>query len=120
MTDRTATRTAQPTGPLPSRSTVLRLLEREMPTSRSTTDKSYKIVPRVTRGWVLTWTTSDYAHPYVGWVNGNDAHLRSTTSEERDRLRDEALTAATKVLTENGYKIKRETGCLLLLGRWGA
>jgi hypothetical protein len=101
---------------LPSRSTVDRLLQREVTVPKSKTLKR-RVFDDWTRGWKLHWTTSDYANPYVTWENGS-VH-RSATTEERDSLRDACLTVVEQVLKGAGYKTKRETGCVLILGRWG-
>ncbi|GAB2733594.1 hypothetical protein [Nocardioides pakistanensis] len=98
----------------PNRSTVDRLLQREMSVDKSKTLRR-RVFDDWTRGWRLHWTTSDYADPYVTWENGSLA--RSTPAEERDRLRDDCLDEVVQVLTAAGYAIARETGCVRILGR---
>lgn len=101
----------------PVRSTVDRLLQRRVSVPKSKTLKR-RVFDDTTRGWRLHWTTSDYAHPYVTWENGT-TH-RSATLTQRETLREECLTEVEQVLVEYGYRTKRETGCVLILGRWGS
>jgi len=97
-----------------NRSTVGRLLQREVSVEKSRTLKR-RVFDDWTRGWKLHWTSSPYAHPYVEWVNGSTIGARSTQDDERERLRDECLTEVENVLTRHGYATKREPGCVLIL-----
>jgi hypothetical protein len=101
---------------LPSRSTVDRLLQRDVSVPKSKTLKR-RVFDDETRGWRLNWTNSDYANPYVNWTNGTIN--RSATTEEREAKRNECLTEVENVLNAKGYKTKREPGCVLILGKWG-
>lgn len=99
-----------------NRSTVDRLLQREVSVAKSKTLKR-RVFDDWTRGWKLHWTNSDYAHPYVTWENGSVQ--RSATPDERATMRDACLDEVVVVLKAQGYKTKREPGCVLILGRFG-